>query len=125
MRERVRQYGSAELAVDLESSSPLLEMPAAIEVAVYRIVEEALANVARHTQASRSVVRFVVGDLLQLTIEDNGVGIDRVAAAGVGLQSMRERAEEVGGTCRIEPRTDAGTRVIVLLPLGTEHPDGS
>ena len=73
-----------------------------MEVACYRIVQEALTNVARHahartvTSASRSTRRAGV---LGLEVIDDGVGMPEERVAGVGLSSMRERAEELGGTC--------------------------
>jgi signal transduction histidine kinase len=117
LRERVRQYNTDELAVDLDAPANIPALPAAVEVAVYRIVEEALANVVRHARASRAVVRLMADDAVELTIEDDGIGIDPRAGAGVGLLSMRERAEEVGGRCVIAARPSGGSRVTVELPL--------
>jgi signal transduction histidine kinase len=55
-------------------------------------------------------------DRFTLSVSDNGQGLPPAYAAGVGLASMRERAEELGGACRIEPRPEGGTRVIARLP---------
>ena len=99
LRERVRQYNDEGLIIEADLPDSLAELPAATEVAVYRITEEALANVVRHARARLCVVRLAVGDELQMRIEDDGVGIAPGARAGVGLLSMRERAEELGGRC--------------------------
>lgn len=98
---------------------PLSGLPAAIEVAAYRIILEAVNNVIRHAQANHCIVSLAkADDQLALTIEDDGVGIPSGNPAGIGLLSMRERAEEVGGTFRFD--TSAGcVRVRATLPLGT------
>ena len=95
-----------------------------IEVCVYRIVQEALTNVARHSGASSCTVSLVRReDMLQLTIEDDGKGIDTAAARAsdarrrLGLIGMRERAQALAGTFVIENRHEGGTRVTVRLPV--------
>jgi signal transduction histidine kinase len=94
-----------------------------IEVCVYRIVQEALTNVARHSGASSCTVSLVRREgMLQLTIEDDGRGIDAAAARAadarrrLGLIGMRERAQALAGTFVIENRHEGGTRVTVRLP---------
>lgn len=124
IQERVRRYRVDGLVIETQLPETLPTLPAAVEVAVYRIIEEALANVVTHARAQRCVVHLAVADSLALTIDDDGTGIDPRARAGVGLLSMRERAEEVGGLCVIEPRPDGGTCVGVTLPLGTGRVDG-
>ncbi len=124
VQERARRYGVDGLVVETDLPETLPSLSAAVEVAVYRIVEEALANVVTHAQARRCVVRLVAGEMLQLTIEDDGTGIDPRASAGVGLLSMRERAEEVGGRCTVGPRANGGTQVRVELPVERERADG-
>jgi signal transduction histidine kinase len=123
LRERARQYSAEGLVVETDLPDTLPALPAAVEVAVYRIVEEALANVARHADARWCVVRLAAGDVVVLSIEDDGRGIDPFARAGVGLLSMRERAEEVGGSCAIGPRAGSGTRISVQLPWRSEQVD--
>jgi signal transduction histidine kinase len=93
-----------------------------VEVAAYRIASEALTNVTRHAQARHCEISFVVrsakyGDELQLKIEDDGVGIPQDGKEGVGLNSMRERAEEVGGEVQIDSTPSRGTRVVAIFPL--------
>ena len=98
------------------------ELPAAIEVAAYRIATEALTNVTWHARAQHGTVTFtMVGKssekVLQLDIVDDGVGLSDHGKVGVGLNSMRERAEEVGGTFVIESAPQKGTRVIARFPM--------
>jgi len=97
-----------------------------VEVAAYRIVQEALTNVSRHAQARECRVRFSTGDKLELEITDDGIGLPKDRRIGVGLSSMRERAAELGGTCAVEPIGPAGTRVLARLPLpAPKAPDNS
>jgi signal transduction histidine kinase len=91
-----------------------------VEVAAYRIVQEALTNVARHAHASTCTVRLAITDAFQLEISDDGVGFRPESGAGVGLLSMRERAAEAGGSCLVESAPGRGTRILVHLPLAKE-----
>jgi signal transduction histidine kinase len=93
-------------------------LPAAVEVAAYRIVSEALANVVKHASASSCAVRLAVeGDELVVEVTDDGVGIRADTPAGVGLVSIRERVAELGGHCRIECPGEHGTVVRAVLPM--------
>jgi len=106
------------LAVDVDAPTELVPLPAAVEVAAYRVALEALTNVARHSRATRCRVWIRADDGLQVVIEDDGVGIDEAAdGAGVGLASMRERVEELGGRLRVGPGSPRGTTVDAWLPL--------
>lgn len=116
IHEQAEQYRSNGLAVSVEASDPLPPLPAAVEVAVYRIVQEALTNVARHSGARRCTIRLSSNGSVELEVADNGRGLNG-ARPGVGLSSMRERAEELGGSCTIGPGADGGTRVLVRLPI--------
>jgi signal transduction histidine kinase len=100
----------------------LPSLPAAVEVAAYRISTEALTNVARHARARHAEVSFDLKSTnhtrkLHLEIVDDGLGLPENQRSGVGLISMRERAEEVGGNLLIESSPGQGTRVVVDLPL--------
>lgn len=89
-------------------------LPIELERALYRVAQEALANVARHSRASEVVARLSYdGQLVRLEIEDNGVGFNPKAMpeSGFGIESMRQRLEEVNGVLRIFTRPDGGTRV--------------
>jgi signal transduction histidine kinase len=127
----VRDYASdfrrgardgAWMQVEVHAPESMPPLPAAIEAAAYRIATEALTNVARHARAQRALVSFSLEPVdsprtLVLDITDNGAGMDGARRAGVGLISMRERAEEVGGTLRIEAAPAGGTRVVAALPV--------
>ena len=104
----------------IEAPSPLPSLPAAVEVATYRIVLEAVTNVVRHAQAHMCCVRLQVSDGLAVEVSDDGVGLPIQYDAGVGISSMRERAAELGGTCRIESHVAEGTHILVQLPLAKE-----
>lgn len=122
LREGVMQYtqqgcGSLNITFDAPESLPLL--PAAVEVAVYRIAQEALMNVVRHAEARTCHVRLRLdesADLLCLEVHDDGRGLPMKRRAGVGLNSMRERAEELGGTLTITSILTGGTLLTVRLP---------
>ncbi|OFW15488.1 MAG: hypothetical protein A3F70_12715 [Acidobacteria bacterium RIFCSPLOWO2_12_FULL_67_14] len=99
-------------------------LPTEVEVCVYRIVQEALTNVARHSGASSCTVSLVRRDgLLHLTVEDDGHGLSPSvlrmtdARRGLGLIGMRERAQALAGSFVIEDRAEGGTRVVVRLPV--------
>ena len=98
-------------------------LPAAVEVAAYRIVLEALTNVTRHAQARMCHVHLAISagqpKTLEVTIIDDGLGLPSQLQAGVGLISMRERAEELGGACLVEAGATGGTRVRARLPLSS------
>jgi len=92
-------------------------MPAAVEVAAFRIASEAMTNVARHSGASRCSVDLACHQTLDLTVSDNGRGSGAPTANGVGWDSMAERAAELGGSCTISHRPDGGLVVRAVLPL--------
>jgi signal transduction histidine kinase len=115
--------GERHLQVSIQQpAGELSGLPAAIEVAAYRIATEALTNVTRHAMAHQCTVSFSLEDkgsakALQLKIVDDGVGLSDHGKVGVGLNSMRERAEEVGGTFTIESAPQTGTQVVARFPL--------
>ncbi|MEV4398637.1 sensor histidine kinase [Nonomuraea sp. NPDC049607] len=102
-----------------DGSEGLLDgLPAAVETAAYRIVQEALTNARRHAQATSVLVtlRREAGEL-RVSVADDGTGLPDEPSPGVGLTSMRERAAEIGGTCAIAPRPGGGTEVTAVLPF--------
>src|SRR5215211_6151482 len=122
LRRLAERYGSegGKLRVAIEAPEGLPNLPAAVEVAVYRITQEALTNVARHARAQSCVVHLAVNEDVALEVVDDGIGIPAEHGAGVGLSSMRERASELGGSCVVEPAPKGGTQVLVRLPLPKE-----
>ena len=92
------QANNATLKVTVEASESLPPLSAAVEVAAYRIVQEAVTNVIRHAHAHSCYVCFQVEDALMIEVNDDGKGIQEADRTGVGLTSMRERAEELEGT---------------------------
>ena len=116
--ELTLQY-SDQVAMHLDAPACLPELPAAVEVAIYRIAQEALTNVVRHAAARRCDIRLSLNEIagwLSLSIQDDGCGLPQARSVGVGLISMRERAEELGGTWTIEQSSTGGTRVLARLP---------
>jgi signal transduction histidine kinase len=111
------RYRGARLTVTLDLPEQIPPLSAAVEVAVYRIVGEALTNVVRHADAHSCVVRLAVIDRLELEINDDGRGLPSDVSAGVGMVSMRERAAELGGECTVASEPAYGTTVRVWLPL--------
>lgn len=94
------------------------EVPAPLQLTAYRIVQESLANVRRHSTASRASVVVRVGRELEVEVLDNGAPRHGTAGTGLGQLGIRERAELLGGDVEIGPRRGAGYRVRVVLPLG-------
>lgn len=109
-----RNDAMVNLAVQNEAALPL-EM----EQAVYRVIQEALANISRHSGASRVDISLVYNpDLLQVTIADDGRGFDmNQKAKGLGFRSMRERISSIHGTFQVQSAPGQGTRIIIQIPI--------
>jgi two-component system, NarL family, sensor kinase len=106
------------MQLEIIAPEPLPKLPAALEVALYRIASEALHNVVRHAHATRCVVCLEVSNqMITLTITDNGESSPQHYVAGIGLHSMRERAAELGGSLIIQPAAPSGTQIIAQLPV--------
>jgi signal transduction histidine kinase len=107
------------LSVTLRLPEPdLCALPAAVEVAVYRIIIEAVTNVVRHAGARSCQVSITTrGQELLLEVDDDGAGMPDGWRAGVGITAIRERAVELGGQLAIESCAPHGTRIIARLPL--------
>ncbi len=104
-------------AVSGPSEMPLL--PAAVEVATYRIALEAMTNVSKHAGATKCAVELSINGEIQLKVSDDGTGFSPSARHGVGMSSMRERAAEIGGELTVETG-GGGTVVSAILPLEGE-----
>lgn len=113
------QTAEAGLPVELTVEGDTAGLPAAVDLAAYRIAQEALTNAVRHSGAESAAVTLrYTEDGVEVRIEDNGRGLDGPAAPeGNGLRGMAERASAVGGSFSVEPRPGGGTRVTAVLPL--------
>jgi signal transduction histidine kinase len=119
LRAHADHHDNGGLRVSVEAPEQLPPLPAAVEVAAYRIVLEAITNAERHAAAHICVVRVALdeaGGALYVDVADDGRGIGEDRGTGVGLSSMRERAAELGGWCTVEAMASGGTRVRALLP---------
>ncbi|WP_155347734.1 sensor histidine kinase [Acrocarpospora pleiomorpha] len=120
IRQQAERLRAPGLTVRVEERGDLTGLPAAVEVAAYRIASEALTNVVRHAKATECVVsltRDIEDGCLDVVVEDDGVGFAAEAVAGVGLVSLRERAAELGGSCAVTSAMPKGTRVRARLPV--------
>ncbi len=121
-----RERTGIELVLDLRATG--LKLSVEQELQVFHVVQEALANVAKHSHARRAWVRIEAGEQrLEIVIEDDGEGLHADAApppgaAHFGLEIMQERARRLGGTLSVEPRDEGGTRVRLRLPVAGDAP---
>jgi signal transduction histidine kinase len=124
LRAHISQLQSVSngLVIDfIEPEENLPSLPAAIEVAAYRIIQEGLTNVVRHAHAQQCRIALSMlnqkGSQVIIRIDDDGVGLPQDLQPGVGIASMRERAAELGGSCTLERNNAGGTRIEAILPL--------
>lgn len=113
-----------EIPVDLVVPTELPSLPARTEHAILRIVQEALNNAAKHANASQMKVSVLVNQELNVIIEDDGVGFDptkMVGEAGIGLQTMKERASTVSGSLAVESSQGQGTKITIKVPIPTDN----
>jgi signal transduction histidine kinase len=106
--------------VTFEHPEKFQRLDAVLEGTLFRIVQEALTNVYRHSQATSARVQLMQNDnRLTLVVEDSGIGFDprEVSGRQFGLRGIRERARLFGGTAQIRSSPGCGTRVVVELPL--------
>jgi signal transduction histidine kinase len=108
------------LRVDVDMPSEFSRLSQPVEMVLFRVVQESLTNVHRHSGSKSATIRLLVqSDNVELTIQDQGkglVGLVEPAKTGVGIAGMRERVRELGGTFEIDFAAQ-GTRVTVTLPL--------
>jgi len=116
LRRQVDHLDSGSTAVTMDAPAALPELPAAVEVAAYRIVSEALTNAVRHAHARTIEVTVTVADAVEIAVIDDGDSTEPWQP-GVGMVAMRERTAELGGSLRAGPGSAGGT-VIVRLPIG-------
>jgi signal transduction histidine kinase len=116
VRAFVDQQKTDGLRITIADTDGLSALPAAVEVAAYRIALEGITNVIRHAHASKAEIRFTnEGGYLTLEITDNGKGLPEPITIGIGITSMRERAEELGGRLKLIPHSP-GTLLRACLP---------
>jgi signal transduction histidine kinase len=125
LRDQAARSAQGGLQVAVEAPQTVDPLPAAVEVAAYRIGVEALTNVVRHAQANSCTIQLRRERDLVIEISDDGRGLPAEMPRGIGLRSMRERAEELGGSCVIASRSEGGTLVAVHLPLAEEGEGGN
>ena len=119
VREQAVRLGEHGLSVSVATEGDLAGLPAAAEVAAYRITAEAMTNVARHAGAGHLRVRLArVTDGIAIEVADDGRGLPDDLVPGVGLGSMHQRAAELGGTCVVRSADGAGTTVEATIPVG-------
>ncbi|HOG48765.1 MAG TPA: histidine kinase, partial [Anaerolineae bacterium] len=122
--ERLKPHG---IAMSMQCRGMDIRLPAAVETALFRIAQEAITNIARHSGATEVQVTLQMSDgRVRLVVEDNGRGFDVAAVAavkhsgrGLGLRGMQERAVILGGECQIRSRPGGGTVISVEVPSGT------
>lgn len=107
---------AAGLPVDVAVAGHPRSLPVGVDISAYRIVQEALTNALRHARASHVLVRVAYGDVLELDVEDDGVGAPPRANRGHGLVGMRERVALYGGKLEAGPRSGGGFRIHATLP---------
>ncbi|HEX6386529.1 MAG TPA: histidine kinase [Anaerolineae bacterium] len=122
LREGAARQSQNGLRVTVDAPPQLPPLPAAVEVAAYRVAQEAMTNVVRHAEANVCTVQLALDQvrgtsLLCVEVRDDGRGLSSDYQAGVGFQSMRERAAELGGSCRIESVAGGGVHVMAVFPL--------
>ena len=121
LRAFAEQSENGQTRITFLAPDRLPALPAAVEVAAYRIVTEAVTNAVRHAGARVCIVELEVDDALYLRIRDDGKGVPVDYQPGVGLASMRERAVELGGRFEIESGPGEGTEITVRLPVKREE----
>jgi signal transduction histidine kinase len=118
LREEFARMELNGLKIHLHAPKQLPSLPAAVELAAYRIVQEAVNNVVKHAGAKSCQARLEMQkDALIVEVVDDGRGVSPEAHPGVGLHSMRERAEELGGRLEIGSAPGGGTQIIARLPV--------
>jgi len=129
LTEHARQVAARSgISVTVSGTEIAPRLPPETEITLFRVAQEALVNVAKHARATEAAIALEAGpDKVIMTISDNGRGFDAAAelsraSTSMGMVSMRERAEAIGGRLRVESAPDRGTRVIVEVPRAAPTP---
>lgn len=123
LKTLVEHARASGLQVQVQLSGDLAQLPATVDTAAYRIVQEALTNILRHAQATTVELNLAVGEqLLQIQIRDNGRAANSNFVPGSGITGMQERARLLGGTLHAAPRPEGGFAVTAAIPLEEVRP---
>jgi len=117
LRQQAERFTTPTFVASVHAEGRLDGLPAAVDLAAFRIASEALVNTARHAHATACKIHLHVDGDLRLTVIDDGQGMTESASAGIGLASMRERAAELGGRCTVHSVVGHGTQVAAIIPL--------
>ena len=119
VENQVREFNMvAGVPTSVETWGEAHQLPVPVATCLYRVTQEALANAFKHARASEVKVTLeFLSDGVQLTVQDNGFGFDAVTStSGHGLENMRQRAEELGGTSSLRSSPEKGTQVVLGIP---------
>jgi signal transduction histidine kinase len=112
-----RWMGDTDVGLHYDVTGEPVALSPAIEVALFRVAQEALTNVSKHANASRvGLTLSYLGDVVLLDVRDDGTGIKNARPNGFGLKSMQQRIKSIGGTMEIESRPGEGTAVSASVP---------
>lgn len=126
LQNAIKEFSNrTKVIIKLTSLSLSVRLPLDIEVAIYRIFQESLRNVEKHSQARHVTVRLSKqGNSIKMVIKDDGIGITsnqnsskHAGRSSLGLLSMRERATQMGGTLKLNSLAGLGTEIVVKIPL--------
>jgi two-component system sensor histidine kinase UhpB len=122
VRDRARQHPQIEFSVCADNL--MRSYGDSIDLTIYRCVQESLTNIIRHAQARHVTIELGEaasdvngGPQLALTVRDDGCGVDPRAAPGFGLRGMQERAQALGGSCKVDSALGDGTSIRIMIPL--------
>ena len=127
LSDLICRASKAGLQVHAEVSGDIQHLPASVDLAAFRIVQEALTNVVRHSGQTRSWIRVACKQhelTLQIDNEGAGTSQEQACASGQGILGMQERATALGGVVEAGPRPEGGFRVVARLPLGSQSLPG-
>jgi signal transduction histidine kinase len=118
--ELVAALRTADIQIDVRHEGPTTALPAPVQAAAYRVVQESLSNVVKHAEPAHATVTLRQdGEALVVDIRDDGTARERVHRPGHGLRGMRERVEAVGGSLDAGPAAGGGWQVRARLPQAT------
>lgn len=117
INELIRQYSHSEIHFKVFMPPNVSTLPAAIEIATYRIIQESISNVIRHSNATECIIKITMNNYLTIEITDNGKGISTISKKGIGMASMRERTEELNGTFHVISTSKQGVSIQAIFPF--------